>query len=156
VTFTDGEHRVGDDIQPGTYRAIAPGTGDGFCFWERVNGFGGTEAETIANAAGVGPRVVTIAATDAGFVSDDCGTWSSDLSKLPGPIGDGVWLVGSDVEPGRYLSDGGTSCVWQRLSGFGGTSDESLEVGFSDSVEIRPSDRGLNSSNCGAWEPEPG
>jgi hypothetical protein len=156
VTFTDGEHRVGDDIQPGTYRAIAPATGDGFCFWERVSGFGGSEAETIANSAGVGPRVVTISATDAGFVSDDCGTWSSDLASLRGPIGDGIWIVGTDVAPGRYSSAGGASCVWQRLSGFGGTSEESLEAGVEGAVEIKATDRGFSSSNCGTWAGEAG
>ncbi len=135
---------------------MAPATGDGFCLWERVSGFGGSEAETIANSAGVGPRVVTIAPTDVGFVSDDCGTWSSDLSALPGPVGDGVWIVGTDVAPGRYSSDGGASCVWQRLAGFGGSSEESLQVGLEAVVDILPTDRGFSSSNCGTWAHEAG
>ena len=100
-----------------------------FCYWERLSGFEGTEAEVIANSAGVGPRVVTIAPPDAGFLSEHCGTWTSDLSALTGPVGDGVWIVGLDIEAGTYAADGGVACVWQRLSGFGGTSDDSLEVG---------------------------
>ena len=154
-TFADGEHRVREDIEPGTYRAIPPDlSGDGFCYWERVSGFGGTDAETIANSAGVGPRVVTIGTGDAGFNSDDCGTWTSDVSAIPGPYGDGVWIVGTDLEPGRYSSEGGAACVWQRLSGFGGTADESLTVGLTGTVEILATDRGFSSSNCGIWTRE--
>lgn len=152
-TFEDGEHRVGTDIVPGTYRAIKVPTSaaEDFCSWERVNGFGGSEAELIANSAGVGPRVATIATSDAGFVSANCGTWTSDLSSLAGPIGDGVWIVGTDIDPGRYSSDGGQACVWQRLSGFGGTSDESLEVGLAGTVELLASDAGFSTSHCGTW-----
>jgi hypothetical protein len=74
----DGRWRVGIDIQPGTY--MTAGTAGGLpCRWARLSGFGGTSAETIAESAAgpypPSPRVVTIAATDAGFVSQDCGTW---------------------------------------------------------------------------------
>lgn len=152
-TFEDGEHRVGTDVVPGTYRAIKvpSAAAEDFCTWERVSGFGGSETELIANSAGVGPRVATIDATDAGFVSENCGKWTSDLAPLSGPIGDGVWIVGTDIQPGRYTSDGGAACVWQRLSGFGGTSDESLEVGFTGTAEILATDRGFSSSHCGTW-----
>lgn len=152
-TFGDGEHHVGTDIVAGTYRAIkAPSSNvDDFCSWERVSGFGGSEAELIGNSAGVGPRVASVAASDAGFISENCGTWTSDLAPLAGPIGDGVWIVGTDIQPGRYTSDGGTACVWQRLAGFGGTSDESHEVGLTATVEVSATDRGFSSSHCGAW-----
>lgn len=152
-TFQDGEHRVGTDIEPGTYRAVkAPSSvAEDFCAWERVSGFGGSEAELIANSAGVGPRVATVAASDVGFITENCGTWTSDLAPLAGPVGDGVWIVGTDIEPGRYSSDGGQACVWQRLSGFGGTSDESLEVGLTGTVEILAGDAGFSSSHCATW-----
>jgi len=155
-SFTDGEHRIGEGVEPGTYRAVrlADAGGDSFCYWERVSGFGGTDVETIANSAGVGPRVVTIDPGDAGFNSDDCGTWTSDLSPIPGPYDDGVWIVGTDLEPGRYSSDGGAACVWQRLSGFGGTADESLGVGMTGTVAILATDLGFSSSNCGVWTRE--
>ena len=154
-TFNDGELHVGTDVLPGTYRVVRPPSSDpeDFCYWERVSGFGGSSAETIGNSAGVGPRVATIDPSDAGFISQHCGTWTSDLSPLPVPIDDGVWIVGVDVQPGHYTSQGGTACVWQRLSGFGGTSDESTEVGSVGSVEIIPTDKGFSSSHCGTWLP---
>lgn len=33
--------------------------------------------------------------------------------------GDGVYVVGVDIEPGRYRSDGGSSCYWARLTADG-------------------------------------
>jgi hypothetical protein len=156
-TFVDGEHHIGSQVIPGTYRTVkAPSSNaEDFCSWERVSGFGGSEAELIANSAGVGPRVVTIAASDAGFISENCGTWTSDLAPLPGPVADGVWIVATEVQPGRYSSEGGAACVWQRLSGFGGTSDESVEVGFTGTVEILATDVGFSSSHCGTWVAKP-
>jgi hypothetical protein len=154
--FANGEFRVGVDIDSGTYRAIEP-IGE-FCYWERVSGFGGSDDELIANSAGVGPRVVTIAATDAGFISTDCGVWTADLSPLPGPLGDGVWIVGTDIQPGTYTStDDGSLCYWERLSGFGGTPDEVIDSRPLDgitTVEIMPTDQGFGSSRCGTWEPD--
>jgi hypothetical protein len=153
ISFKDGKHRVGADVPPGTYRSMraAPVGGEDFCYWERVSGFGGSEAEQIANSAGTGSRVATISASDAGFISTGCGTWTSDLSSPNAPIGDGVWIVGVDLVPGRYRSDGGSTCLWQRLGGFGGTDNESLQVGEGGSVEIRSTDRGFLSLNCGTW-----
>jgi hypothetical protein len=69
----DGTFRVGSDIAPGTYRAANP---DGFCYWARLSGTGGTLREIIANDNTTGPAVVTIAATDAAFESTGCGGWT--------------------------------------------------------------------------------
>jgi hypothetical protein len=118
-----------------------------------VSGFGGSEAEQISNSAGKGSRVVTIGSTDAGFISTGCGTWSSNLTSPGLPIADGVWIVGVDLQPGRYRSEGGSACLWQRLSGFGGIDNESLEIGERTTVEIGPSDTGFLSINCGRWTP---
>ena len=157
AAIPDGEHRVGVDVQAGTYRVVkdSVNAAEDFCYLERLSGFGGSEAEIIANNAGVGPRVVTIAGTDVGFRSEGCGLWTTDRSPLLGPIGDGVWIVGSDVRPARYLSDGGTACVWQRLSGFGWTSDESIAVGMSGEVTIEAGDVGFSSAHCGDWTQAP-
>jgi len=69
----DGTFQVGADIAPGTYRAANP---DGFCYWARLSGTGGTLREIIANDNTTGPAVVTIAATDAAFESSGCGGWT--------------------------------------------------------------------------------
>jgi hypothetical protein len=70
--FGSGTQLVGEDIVPGTYRA----RGGSLCYWERLRGFGGTVAEIIANGFGHEPAIVTIAATDVGFRSQDCGSWT--------------------------------------------------------------------------------
>ena len=68
--FTDGIFIVGTDIAGGTWRADAPGN----CYWARLRGFSGAMGDLIANANSNG--VVTIAASDKGFSSQRCGTWS--------------------------------------------------------------------------------
>ena len=73
-TFSDGMQVVGTDITAGTYRTDG---GDG-CYWERLSGFGGNSDEIIANdfISASGQVVVTIAASDAAFSSERCGTWT--------------------------------------------------------------------------------
>ena len=154
-TFADGTHVVGTDIQPGIYRTRV---GSDYCYWERLSGFGGTFGEIIANDITVGPAVVTISASDKGFYSSDCGTWTNDLSAILvpwSPIPEGTFIVGTDIQPGTYQTGAGLSgCYWQRLSGFGGTLDEIIANDFTDGsavVTISASDAGFSSSNCGTW-----
>lgn len=72
TSFGTGRHRVGTDIAPGTYKSA----GGSSCYWARLSGLGGSFGEIIANNLGSGPQVVTIAATDVGFESRNCGTWT--------------------------------------------------------------------------------
>ena len=53
---------------------MAPGVAN--CYWERVSDFGGEFSALIANDLGPTPAIVDIAPTDAGFRSDQCGTWT--------------------------------------------------------------------------------
>lgn len=71
VAFKDGTYRVGIDIQPGTYQAVAPND----CYWQRLRGFSGGISDTIVNSF-AGQTIVTIAPTDAGFESERCGGWT--------------------------------------------------------------------------------
>jgi hypothetical protein len=68
--FGDGTFIVGTDIAPGTWRADAATD----CYWTRLRGFSGGMGDVITNALKTG--VVTIAATDKGFASQKCGTWT--------------------------------------------------------------------------------
>lgn len=157
VTFGDGTWRVGIDIPPGTYRLRSEPPG--WCYWERVSGFGGELDEILGNDLGFRTMVVTIAPTDAGFVSDDCGRWSSDLSPLSpsapgGPFGDGTWIVGLDVEPGTWRAPGGESCYWERLAAFSGRFSDIIANdfgGLGPIVTIDASDAGFASEDCGVW-----
>ncbi len=63
---------MGTDIAPGKYRT-AGGSG---CYWARLKNFTGTTDGIIANDNVTGSTIVTIASTDKGFTSSDCGTWT--------------------------------------------------------------------------------
>jgi hypothetical protein len=147
---------VGVDIPPGTYRAANPSQG---CYWERLRGFSGEFEDLIANNFTDAPEVVTIAPTDAGFSSDGCGTWTSDLSPITSsptaPFGEGKFIVGVDVAPGTWRnSDSSGGCYWERLSGFSGEFGDLIANEFSNSIQvvtIGPGDAGFASSGCGTW-----
>jgi hypothetical protein len=153
-TFGDGTFNVGTDIEPGTYRTRVGSPG---CSWYRLKGFSGFAGDIITNDATDGPAVVTIAASDKGFSSSLCGTWTTDLSAIvsPGsPFPDGTYIVGTDLTAGAYRSSASASCRWERLSGFGGTLDQIIADGGTDTgaiVTISASDKGFSSSNCGPW-----
>jgi hypothetical protein len=72
AAFGDGTYIVGVDISPGTWRA--PG-GDR-CYWARLAGFNGAVDDIISNDLPAGAAVVTIAPTDKGFKTSNCGDWS--------------------------------------------------------------------------------
>ena len=79
------------------------------------------------------------------------------------PLPDGAFLVGDEVEPGRYRqvtptdrSRGGRACEWERVSGFGGTAPEVIASGGAPAgeeatVEIADTDTGFISYACGPW-----
>jgi hypothetical protein len=158
IVFGDGQYHVGSQLPAGTYRTTTTTR----CYWERESGFGGTAREIIANdfASGGGPEIVTIDATDVGFKSDNCATWSNDLfaRKAPAdPIPPGMWQVGKEVTGGMMYHaspSGSSSCYWARLSGFGGTFREIIGNGISHAdqiVRIDESDLGFMSSGCTNW-----
>jgi hypothetical protein len=121
-----------------------------------LSGFGGTLGEIIANDLASGPTIVTIAASDAGFQSSGCGTWS----PLPGSgpqsssFGNGQFAVGIDIAAGTYSTSGGGSCYWERESGFGGTLSNIITNNLPTGpaiVTISSSDVGFKSQGCGTW-----
>ena len=70
--FGDGTYLVGVDVAPGTWRA----PGGEFCTWQRLAGFSGDFGELIAIDIVAGPAIVSIAATDIGFSTTGCGSWT--------------------------------------------------------------------------------
>ena len=149
--YSDGTYFVGDEIDSGVYRA----TGGGFCYWERLSGFGGSFGEIIAN--GSGPQSIAgISSSDIGFSSSGCGTWVPVESTFPDAaltsFGDGDYVVGGHIEPGTYRAETLDGCYWDRLSGFGGSFSEIIANGFEQPiVEISASDAGFASAGCGTW-----
>ena len=152
--FGDGIYTVGKDVQPGTYRAANV---ELLCHWYRYGA-----GQKYLGAAIVGaPTVVTILATDVSFKTDGCGTWTSDLSQVTQSktsFGAGTFIVGTDVTPGTYKSDGAGAgsdqCFWSRLSGFSGPLDETTQNFVEPNpatVVIRDTDKGFQSQSCGTW-----
>lgn len=155
ATFGAGMKRVGADVAAGTWRA--PGSSSG-CYWERLSGFSGTLASVIANKFAAGPQIVTVAASDKGFNSRGCGTWTLDLSPTrsdpAAPFGSGTWFVGKDVAPGVWQSAPSEHCYWETLSGFSGEFRDLYANGLVEGsaiVEIRAEETGFSSSGCGLW-----
>jgi len=153
--FGDGTLKVGTDIQPGTYRTR---TGSPGCYWERMKDFTGGIDSFLANDNTDNPAVVTILPTDAGFKSQNCGTWTQDLSAITTSqttFGDGVYIVGTDMLPGTYKSSGQTGCYWERMKDFTGSGSDSILANDSTDtpaiVTIQASDKGFKSKDCGTW-----
>ncbi len=82
-----------------------------------------------------------------------------DPTPIPTPdpgLGDGTWLVGSDIAPGIYAAPGSDLCYWARLGGFSGNLDDIITNSVASwrlIVEIYPQDKGFESIGCGRWRP---
>ena len=151
ATISPGPHPVGPrGVRAGTYVT----TGD-LCTWER-RGAGG---DVLATDTVTGQVLVEVRATDATFSSSpECGTWRpfdphGPAAPLPS-FAAGTFAVGAQVAPGRWRSDGGDLCYWERLSGLGGELDEladSAGVVGPTEVVLAPTDVAFSSFGCGTW-----
>ncbi len=158
VTFGNGIWFVGSEVPPGTYRNSNSNSNAG-CYAARLSGFGGTFGEIIANEFAYERLVVTIAATDAGFESDDCGIWTNDIVYRSGstsaPFGSGTWFVNHEVAPGTWRNNDSTlGCYWERRSGFSWELDDIIVNEFTyniSTVTISATDEGFYTSDCGTW-----
>jgi hypothetical protein len=65
---------VGTDVDAGTYKNSGAKNQYG-CYWARLSGFSGELDDIIANE-NTQNTVVTIMASDKGFASSGCGTWT--------------------------------------------------------------------------------
>lgn len=160
-TFGNGTRYVGTQVPPGLYRSLT--SQNGFCYWERLNGTGGTLAEIIANDIGAGPRLVAIAPTDLAFGSSGCAPWIGVVGGVranpAAPLPQGVYMVPTEVTPGNWSSTGtGTSCYAARLRGFSGELTDIVANQFGAEprvVTIAPTDVGFETSGCGPWVRQP-
>ena len=84
IGIQTGTWLVGAQIAPGTYQAQAASG----CYWERLRNFGGLSAAIISNhfVSSAGPQLVSIAATDVGFTTDGCGSWTRISSPQTGLV----------------------------------------------------------------------
>jgi hypothetical protein len=77
TSFDDGRYQVGVDIAAGTYKTTVPASSRN-CYWARYKDLSGDFDAIIANGnSAPGSKVtVTIRASDKGFESNGCGTWT--------------------------------------------------------------------------------
>ncbi len=71
-------------------------------------------------------------------------------------IGEGTFIVGEDIKPGRYKAraDGDGSCYWARMKDDSGDSDSIIANNITDgsaSVTIKESDGAFETSGCTPW-----
>lgn len=67
---------------------------------------------------------------------------------------DGTFLVGIEVRPGTWRSDGGDACYWERLSATSGDSGDIIENLHNPGpqvVTIAASDNAFTTQGCGTW-----
>ena len=89
----------------------------------RVFAFTGRSDDELGSdflAATGAEAVVEVAPDDRGFVSQGCGMWEPFVpgDTAESTFTDGMYEVGSEIEPGRYVTTTGPQCVWYRLGDF--------------------------------------
>lgn len=71
-------------------------------------------------------------------------------------ISEGVYLVGTDIEPGTYRSEGGLGrpCYWERLSDSTDPMNQTIDNGLTNGpsvVTISPDDFAFETGGCEPW-----
>jgi hypothetical protein len=159
TSFGPGQYRVGADMPAGRYYND-PSSG---CQFQRLSGFGGTAAETIAQGVvefDAGQWIVDVLPTDAGFATNaNCATWFTTPRRgLLTTITAGMWIVGAQLTPGTYQApNAGQGCYWQRVSAFTAAGAAIIANAFVSSpgaqlVTIASTDAGFSTTTeCGTW-----
>lgn len=140
------------DISPGRYQSDSSEP----CYWARLSALSDDVEDIIANRVSEGLSVADIEPTDIGFESSGCGQWRPYLPPAAPAteFGSGDFVVGSDIEPGIYSTEGGEGCAWRRVSSFTADSDDIIAIELPEGrteVEIMASDVGFLSDRCGTW-----
>ncbi|WP_199034321.1 DUF4190 domain-containing protein [Glycomyces salinus] len=167
----DGIWEIGTEIAPGTYVATAPGDSVfDSCYVARLSGFSGEFEDIIANdnIDGGARGRVTISEDDEGIeLSGGC-EWQAaseaNAVELGDSAGDGTWEVGTEIQPGTYVTQPEgegvfDSCYVARLSGFGMDfediiANDNIDGGAQGRITIEDSDAGVKFSGGCTWEKE--
>ena len=102
---------------------------------DRESELAATEATLTTRAAELDAREAAIKKTETTIAAN----------TIPG---DGVFMVGIDVKPGRYKSAGGSSCYWSRMNAAG---DDTIDnyIGAGPAVlTIQSTDGLVKTSHC--------
>ena len=70
----------------------------------------------------------------------------------PPPLGDGFYLVGTEIKPGKWHSTGtGSTCYWARYDAYQKILDNHFGLA-GGTVNVRASDYEVQFNRCGTWE----
>lgn len=126
-----GTYLVNRDLQPGLYRGHA---GEGItdsCYWARLDDVAGSMDSLRANDNSIGLYYVEVLDSDFAFETNCALELLTALpeppAEFPQAIEPGTYLVGIDIEPGKYKGQAGDdildSCYWARLANVTGGMD---------------------------------
>lgn len=156
----DGTFEVGKDIKPGLY--VSPVPDGGNCYFARLKDDQDSLDSIIDNGNSAGQTIVQIRATDKYFETNGCNQWvqrtSANQPKAPAASipGDGIYQVGVDIKPGKYVSTTPASgnCYYARLANLKGGIDGILANNNSSGqslVTVRASDEFFETNGCENW-----
>ncbi|WP_432492454.1 hypothetical protein [Kineococcus auxinigenes] len=151
-----GDNLVGRTIAPGTYVSTAS-EGDIGCYWQKFSD--ARMQDHTVNGLHKGQHVVEVEATDVVFASsEDCGGWvpADTTPDLENTIGDGDWLVGIDIAPGTYTSNGDApsdgSCRGEAFSDATHRYESVTGQGHDmESFTVEPGDHLMTLDGCGTY-----
>ena len=153
TTFSDGSHRVGIDIAPGTYFAEFE---DGICALSITHIDGSQRTPTFRARA-----IVTITESDTLVQTNGCGEWTPRETPRRKPplreFGEGLYEVGVDIAPGIYTADQNQGrCLWFTRTDFTYQPNYDGLVTWwrvgEPTVELKIGDGGFYSIRCGTWQ----
>jgi len=122
-----------------------------------VAGYAGAGGST--NAPGAATATVTV--SSGGTKTSPTGKSDTTQRQRPGEIpGDGTYVVGQDIRPGTYRTDGPqggliTDCYWARLSSTSGNSQDIIANGDTKgqtAVTIASTDKAFTTRGCKPWK----
>ena len=116
-----------------------------------------TAAETAVGeiddrTAALDQRDTEIAARETAVAAREEAVTATELAIEEGTIpGNGIFLVGTDVQPGTYRG-GGAGCYWARLGDVGGEDIITNYLGDGPTVvEIKSGDVAFETNDCDDW-----
>lgn len=159
---SSGLFTVGVDIAPGTYY----GTGGNDCYFERrANTDIGSEDGLLGyhylwEGGFGGQKVVTISPGDEYFFTQSCGTWRKLSTSLRTKVGDGTWVVGSQIQTGVWQAVGpfdSDGCVVLAHQSFTGVYGDDILGGLEievvgTKIVLEPGLKGFTTDGCGTWK----
>jgi len=140
AAVTDAEERADtaeSDAQEGAEETLAEG-----------------QATLDARSAELDGRQTTLDQREADLVARETAVGAAEVARDANTFGDGIYAVGTDIQAGRYHTEGGpSSCYYALLSGTGGSGVDDIidNNNTRGPVTLDISSAYFESSGCGTW-----